>query len=340
MALNRIQKLASHLDPPKPCKFKVAVLGAAGGIGQPLSLLLKLSPYISELSLYDVANTPGVAADVSHMSTAARVRGYLGPEQLGAALAGCQLVIIPAGVPRKPGMSRDDLFNINAGIVRGLAAAVAAHCPAAWVAVISNPVNSTVPIAAEVLQRAGAGAGAAGTGSSSAQNLTGLTAAASLARLLDEDLPPEPAVNLSNKLNPNNIHFDRELAARYKRMSKAEKEALWAQDRAMQALGANAAAVNAAVNAGAAGIAGLLDPPPAAASSSSSSWARSRSSPCPRTSRMGPSSSSPAQAAAKSVARRRRASPSAANLEAMKAELAASIRKGVEFAASGPPAAK
>ena len=50
--------------------------------------------------------------------------------------------------------------------------------------------------------------------SSSTQNLTGLTAAASLARLLDEDLPPEPAVNLSNKLNPNNIHYDRELAAR------------------------------------------------------------------------------------------------------------------------------
>lgn len=50
--------------------------------------------------------------------------------------------------------------------------------------------------------------------SSSTNNLTGLSAAASLARLLDEDLPPEPAVNLSNKLNPNNIHYDRELAAR------------------------------------------------------------------------------------------------------------------------------
>jgi hypothetical protein len=52
-------------------QFKVALLGAAGGIGQPLSMLMKLSPYISELSLYDVANTPGVAADVSHMSTGA-----------------------------------------------------------------------------------------------------------------------------------------------------------------------------------------------------------------------------------------------------------------------------
>ena len=43
-----------------------------------------------------------------------------------------------------------------------------------------------------------------------------------------------PAVNLSNRLNPNNIHYDRELAARYKRMSKPEKEALWSRDREMQ----------------------------------------------------------------------------------------------------------
>ncbi len=47
-------------------------------------------------------------------------------------------------MPRKPGMTRDDLFNINAGIVAGLCEAIAKHCPAAWVAIISNPVNSTV----------------------------------------------------------------------------------------------------------------------------------------------------------------------------------------------------
>lgn len=44
--------------------------------------------------------------------------------------------------------------------------------------------------------------------------LLGPTAAGSLAGLADEDLAAEPAVNLSNKLNPNNIHYDRELAAR------------------------------------------------------------------------------------------------------------------------------
>ncbi len=52
-------------------------------------------------------------------------------------------------------MTRDDLFKINAGIVKGLIEGVAEHCPEAYVLVISNPVNSTVPIAAEVLTKAG-----------------------------------------------------------------------------------------------------------------------------------------------------------------------------------------
>jgi malate dehydrogenase len=52
-------------------------------------------------------------------------------------------------------MTRDDLFNINAGIVKALAEAVAKHCPNAVINIISNPVNSTVPITAEVLKAAG-----------------------------------------------------------------------------------------------------------------------------------------------------------------------------------------
>ncbi|KAA8536323.1 hypothetical protein F0562_028801 [Nyssa sinensis] len=100
--------------------FKVAILGAAGGIGQPLAMLMKMNPLVSVLHLYDVVNSPGVTADISHMDTGA-------VPQLENALAGMDLVIIPAGVPRKPGMTRDDL----------------------------NPVNSTVPIAAEVFKKAG-----------------------------------------------------------------------------------------------------------------------------------------------------------------------------------------
>ena len=52
-------------------------------------------------------------------------------------------------------MTRDDLFKINAGIVRTLVEGVAQYCPKAFILVISNPVNSTVPIAAEVMKKAG-----------------------------------------------------------------------------------------------------------------------------------------------------------------------------------------
>ncbi|KAG0377965.1 hypothetical protein BGX24_005054 [Mortierella sp. AD032] len=133
---------------------KVVVCGAAGGIGQPLSLLLKQSDLITDLALFDVVNAPGVAADLSHINTKSRVTGH-GKEDMDAALKGAHTVVIPAGVPRKPGMTRDDLFKINAGIIRDLAEGVAKNCPGAYVLVISNPVNSTVPIVAEVLKKHG-----------------------------------------------------------------------------------------------------------------------------------------------------------------------------------------
>ncbi|KAG6329215.1 hypothetical protein ID866_9873 [Astraeus odoratus] len=133
---------------------KVAVLGAGGGIGQPLSLLLKTDPLVSSLSLYDIRGAPGVAADVSHVDSPSEVHGYAA-DKLDEALEGVQVVVIPAGVPRKPGMTRDDLFNTNASIVRDLASAIGRVSPTAHILVISNPVNSTVPIVASTLAKAG-----------------------------------------------------------------------------------------------------------------------------------------------------------------------------------------
>ncbi|WEW57024.1 Malate dehydrogenase, cytoplasmic [Emydomyces testavorans] len=132
---------------------KVTVLGAAGGIGQPLSLLMKLNPRVSQLALYDIRGGPGVAADLSHINTNSTVTGHdPTPSGLREALTDADIVLIPAGVPRKPGMTRDDLFNTNASIVRDLAKATADSAPNAHILVISNPVNSTVPIVAEVFK--------------------------------------------------------------------------------------------------------------------------------------------------------------------------------------------
>ena len=136
--------------------MKVAVLGAAGGIGQPLSMILKSSlPAGSKVSLYDVAPfTPGVATDLSHIPTDVEIDGFTG-DDLPKALEGANVVVIPAGVARKPGMTRDDLFNINAGIIANLVRNCARVCPKACICIITNPVNSTVPLAAEVLKAEG-----------------------------------------------------------------------------------------------------------------------------------------------------------------------------------------
>uniref|UniRef100_A0A6B2EBQ2 Malate dehydrogenase, mitochondrial n=1 Tax=Phlebotomus kandelakii TaxID=1109342 RepID=A0A6B2EBQ2_9DIPT len=150
-----IRQTARNISTTSQNNAKVAVCGASGGIGQPLSLLLKQSPLVTELRLYDIVHTPGVAADLSHIDTNSKVVGKSGPEHLEEMLAGVDVVVIPAGVPRKPGMTRDDLFNTNAGIVRDLAQAAAKVCPKACLAIITNPVNSAVPIATEVLKKAG-----------------------------------------------------------------------------------------------------------------------------------------------------------------------------------------
>lgn len=137
--------------------MKLTLLGAAGGIGQTLALLLKLRlPIGTELALYDISPvTPGVAVDISHIATSVKAVGYAGEESLAAALKDAHMVLITAGVARKPGMTRADLFNINGNIIKNLIEKVADVCPNACIGIVSNPVNTLVPLAAEVLRKKG-----------------------------------------------------------------------------------------------------------------------------------------------------------------------------------------
>jgi len=145
--------------------FKVCVVGGAGGIGQPLSMLMAMDPNTSELCVYDltIAFVPaqGVAADLSHLNHKVKVTGYAFDKDdkaidvAGECLTGCHLVLVPAGVPRKPGQDRKDLLNINAGIAKNIVEACAKYCPQAIVALIVNPVNSVVPAMAELWKKKG-----------------------------------------------------------------------------------------------------------------------------------------------------------------------------------------
>uniref|UniRef100_A0A7S2QH20 Malate dehydrogenase n=1 Tax=Zooxanthella nutricula TaxID=1333877 RepID=A0A7S2QH20_9DINO len=146
--------------PPK--KFKVCVCGGAGGIGQPLSMLMAMDEHVGELSVYDlsvsVVPAEGVAADLSHLERDCSVKSYsldvskgMKPvDHLEECFKDCHLVLIPAGVPRKPGMDRADLLNVNIGIAKDLVEACAKFCPKAIIGLIVNPVNSVVPAMAEL----------------------------------------------------------------------------------------------------------------------------------------------------------------------------------------------
>ncbi|KAK9754684.1 lactate/malate dehydrogenase, alpha/beta C-terminal domain [Popillia japonica] len=149
--------LSRNLSTTQRNDFRVTVVGAVGGIGAPLTLLLKLQPdLVTELNVQDLVKwTPGVALDISHINTAVKVKAFTGAEQLRESLKGADIVVIPGGVPRKPGMTRDDLFGANAGVVRDVAVACAETCPDALINIITNPVNSVVPVFCEVMRKAG-----------------------------------------------------------------------------------------------------------------------------------------------------------------------------------------
>merc|ERR1712039_184521 len=129
------------------------------------SLLMALDDNVGELSVYDltIAMVPpaGVAADLGHLEKKVKVKGYAKSLEdkainvLGDCLTGCDLVLVPAGMPRKPGQTRDDLFKVNANIAKEVVEACAKYCPNAVVALIVNPVNSVVPAMAELYKKKG-----------------------------------------------------------------------------------------------------------------------------------------------------------------------------------------
>jgi malate dehydrogenase len=123
---------------------KIALVGA-GQIGGTLAYLVGLKE-LGDVTLIDVMEgvPQGKALDIAESSSVEGFNGaYKGSNDFKD-LEGADVVIVTAGLPRKPGMSRDDLLSVNAKIIRDVAAGIRKHCPQAFVIVITNPLDVMV----------------------------------------------------------------------------------------------------------------------------------------------------------------------------------------------------
>lgn len=123
---------------------KIALVGA-GNIGGTLALLAGLKQ-LGDVVVFDIVDgmPQGKALDIAE---AAPVEGF-DAKMMGtndyADLAGSDVVIVTAGVARKPGMSRDDLIGINAKVMKSVGEGIKTHCPNAFVICITNPLDVMV----------------------------------------------------------------------------------------------------------------------------------------------------------------------------------------------------
>ena len=129
---------------------KIALIGA-GQIGGTLALLAGIKE-LGDVVLFDIVEgvPQGKALDIAQ---AAPVEGF-DAAYAGAngyeAIKGADVVIVTAGVPRKPGMSRDDLIGVNTGVMQQVGEAIRNNCPDAFVICVTNPLDAMVGVLQEV----------------------------------------------------------------------------------------------------------------------------------------------------------------------------------------------
>ena len=123
---------------------KIALIGS-GNIGGTLALLIGLKQ-LGDVVLFDIVDgvPQGKGLDLAQLTPIEDVdAGYRGSNDYRD-IKGADVVIVTAGIARKPGMSRDDLLAVNANVVAAAGRAVRKHCPKAFVIVITNPLDAMV----------------------------------------------------------------------------------------------------------------------------------------------------------------------------------------------------
>ena len=129
---------------------KIALIGS-GNIGGTLAHLVALKE-LGEIILFDIAEgiPQGKALDLQQSGPIESFDGKISGTNQYQDLQESDVVIVTAGVPRKPGMSRDDLVEINTKVMKQVGQGIKENCPNAFVICITNPLDAMVG----VLQRA------------------------------------------------------------------------------------------------------------------------------------------------------------------------------------------
>jgi malate dehydrogenase len=131
---------------------KIAIVGAGGNVGAAVAQWAALKE-LGDLVLIDLKAGPaeGRALDLTQCSPweGFNNTSFVATDK-SEAMAGADVIVMTAGVPRKPGQSREELININAGIVKGICGDVKKHAPDAILIVVSNPLDAMVFVAKQV----------------------------------------------------------------------------------------------------------------------------------------------------------------------------------------------
>ena len=124
---------------------KISLIGA-GQIGGTLAHLIGIKELVSEVVLFDVAEgiAKGKALDIAQSSSVDGFDVKFKGTNSYSDIKNSDVIIITAGVPRKPGMSRDDLLGINLKIMKQVAEGIKSNCPDAFVICITNPLDVMV----------------------------------------------------------------------------------------------------------------------------------------------------------------------------------------------------
>lgn len=135
-----------------PKHYNVAVVGGASELGQVACMLLRGEPHITKLTIHDsLPYTSGIIMDISHIPAEPIVKGFTGEANLYKAIEDADIILATGGICETPGISNKEMFCTNTKFIKMFSRAISDLQPKPFVGIATEPINSLVPIAAEIM---------------------------------------------------------------------------------------------------------------------------------------------------------------------------------------------